>query len=180
MRTHPGFAPFSLLLRDGPSVLLRMRKGRRADRRKSYGSATLERIAAAPLGAPHTLLVRYPRFALLERMVALRNSSAWLFADDYAAAGRAFAVHLPPPSFVALRLPASPRRAQTRRGDGRRLAWTARSSASSWRGLVLGPGGAPLPPECPAAWPDPRAPHPVPHFTNASRKRPSKDETAGV
>ncbi len=37
-----------------------------------------------------------------------------------------------------------------------------KSSASSWQGLVLGPGGAPVPPEWLAAKRTPRAPRPVP------------------
>ena len=149
-------------------------KGRRADKRKSYGSATLgKRIAAAPLGAPHALiLVRYR---------ASRYLSAWSrHAEHVALRGRLCGSG---PRFrracpaAVLFCPSASRfsapKAQDERGDGRRLAWTARSSASSWQGLVLGPSGAPLPPECPAASPGPRAPHPVPHFTNASRKRPS-------
>ena len=36
------------------------------------------------------------------------------------------------------------------RSDRRRLAWALRSSASSWQGFLVSPGGAPPPPECPA------------------------------
>jgi hypothetical protein len=34
------------------------------------------------------------------------------------------------------------------RGDSQRLVWTLRSSASSWQGLIMDPGGAPAPPGC--------------------------------
>ena len=36
------------------------------------------------------------------------------------------------------------------------------ASASSWQGLLVVPGGAPMPPGCLTCVPSPRAPHPVP------------------
>jgi hypothetical protein len=48
------------------------------------------------------------------------------------------------------------------RSDHRCLAWTSRSSASSWRGLIVDPGGAPAPPGCRACELGPRVPRPVP------------------
>src|SRR5680860_1245294 len=48
-------------------------------------------------------------------------------------------------------------------------------TASSWRGLLMVPGGAPMPPECFSAMkPAGAASHPA--DTYASRKRPSTDE----
>jgi hypothetical protein len=47
---------------------------------------------------------------------------------------------LPTPSILALE-------ARLGRSDRRRLAWALRSSASSWQGLLVDPGGAPAPPE---------------------------------
>ena len=52
----------------------------------------------------------------------------------------------------------SNRRAQV---GQRPIARRSRTSASSWQDLLLGPGGAPMPPGCLVAQ-DPRAPHPVP------------------
>jgi hypothetical protein len=51
------------------------------------------------------------------------------------------------------------------------LVWTLGSSASSWQGLIVVPGGAPAPPECRNATPARRAPHPVPPH-DASRLTP--------
>src|SRR5215211_2267810 len=44
------------------------------------------------------------------------------------------------------------------------MAYDARlgSSASSWQGPIVAPGGAPAPPECLVDEPDPQATHPVP------------------
>src|SRR3990172_1554210 len=49
-----------------------------------------------------------------------------------------------------------------KRGDSRRLVWTLRSSASSWQGFIVSPGGAPAPPECLVDEPDPRGTAPPP------------------
>jgi hypothetical protein len=59
-------------------------------------------------------------------------------------------------------------------------AGSARSttSASSWQGLVLGPGGAPVPPGCSVAN-QTRGRRASSRFGNASRKRPSLDEVHG-
>jgi hypothetical protein len=51
------------------------------------------------------------------------------------------------------------------------------SSASSWQGLVVVPGGAPAPPECRSCEIDPQAPHLFPP-TRASRQRPSSGRGA--
>jgi hypothetical protein len=109
----------------------------------------------APLGAPHALiLVRYrasrylsarlgwlPRFARLERMAQLRRTQgACSFCGDLANTG---------PRFLSGRSRQSrgPERASAQ-GGRRPVAQTPKSSASSWRGLVVVPGGAPAPPEC--------------------------------
>src|SRR6476660_5581625 len=57
-----------------------------------------------------------------------------LFADDLSAPGRAFAVSAP-----------------LSRALGDCVWHRHRSSASSWQGLLVDPGGAPAPPGCPAA-----------------------------
>jgi hypothetical protein len=64
----------------------------------------------------------------------------------FSGAGPAFAVSVPLRSFVLLGF-LSPRPA-VERGDRQRLMWTLRSSASSWQGLVMDPGGARRRPEC--------------------------------
>ena len=52
-----------------------------------------------------------------------------------------------------------PKRASRRREAG---SATPKSSASSWQGFVVSPGGAPVPPECLVDEPDPRGTAPRP------------------
>ena len=53
-----------------------------------------------------------------------------------------------------------------------RLELRNRSSASSWQGTIVSPGGVPAPPECVACEPDPQAPHLAPpHETTLQRTR---------
>src|SRR5581483_7578679 len=84
----------------------------------------------APLSAPHALFtVRNPRSALLERKELPRTRSACSFCGVLNSA--------PGPAFVLCIL----RSSRPEAGSA-----YAKSSASSWRDLLVGPGGAPLPP----------------------------------
>lgn len=84
-----------------------------------------------------------PRGRLSARHMRLSNSGKrMLTCGDLADRRAALSIlaPFPTPSILALE-------ARLGRSDRRRLAWALRSSASSWQGLLVDPGGAPAPPE---------------------------------
>jgi hypothetical protein len=120
---RPGFAELSP--RNEPP------RGRRADRRNPMVS-----VSVAGHGGRHM------------RSSSAKRGSACYFAAILSTPGRAFAWVLPcsgqPRRTFGLAAPARLRCAQGARKGG---SATNKSSASSWRGLVVDPGGAPAPPE---------------------------------
>jgi hypothetical protein len=62
------------------------------------------------------------------------------------------------------------------RGDRRRLAWTLRSSASSWQGLLVDPGVARFAAPSAGLRAGPQGHRTPPRLHDASRERPSVDE----
>jgi hypothetical protein len=131
-----------------------------AARRKAQ---SVDVVSASPFGrgggrlsARHmrSFEVRDPRFAPLERAALSRPSSACSFGGDLANTGPRFRLD------IALKA----------RGRSRNI----RSSASSWQGLVVVPGGAPVPPECPACEPDPRGAAPRPALTTPRESAPQR------
>ena len=55
-----------------------------------------------------------------------------------------------------------------------RLVWTLRSSASSWQDLLVGPGGAPAPPECLACVTRPAGAAPRPAIKTPLERAPQR------
>ena len=91
------------------------------------------------------------------------RSCACSFAATYRRAGPAFRRECPACDPFSRLGSNSPRPSAVERlSIAGVLTWTSRSSASSWQGLVVDPGGAPPPPECLAANQARGAPHPVP------------------
>ncbi len=104
------------------------REGMARRKAQTYGGPhlLLGDAAGAFRRATCALFGALPRFALLERIAKCpRLVSACSFRGDLANTGPRF------------------------RLGCRVLSATPRSSASSWQGLVVVPGGAPVPPECP-------------------------------
>ena len=144
---------------------LRPRGMREMARRKSQilWLRLRRRKRQAPFGAPHALFsVRYraSRYLSADRgRPQIKRMSLAAFSDGRprfpmrVSSQRSFRpVWGPPLSGLTL----------SRGGDRLALVWTSRSSASSWQGLLVDPGGAPPPPECRNAKPDPRGAAPRP------------------
>ena len=116
-------SPFCRLLRDGPSALLRMtpRRGWRAVQRQSLECPRSFRIAASALRrATCALLVRYRASRYLSALQRRATSRAHAYLRRSIGTGPRFNPGLPVRDLTA----------------------------SSWRGLLVVPGGAPAPPEC--------------------------------
>jgi hypothetical protein len=123
-------------------------RGWRAEKRKILWLRIRCRTRQAPFGAPHA------RHA---------EAIAHVYLRRFATAGPAFAIGAPPAILTPFPAPLHSALAKRLgRSDRRRLAWALRSSASSWQGFLVSPGGAPPPPECLAANQARGAPHPVP------------------
>jgi hypothetical protein len=124
-----------MILRDGPSALLRMR-GMARRKAQTDGIRNPCGSRRAPLGAPHAhLLGALPRFALLERLLGALERMSFAASPQtvrhrasLSVAGVSLTHHLV-------------RKVLQLFGDG-----AAGRSAGSQRGLVVVPGGAPMPP----------------------------------
>ena len=139
---------------------------------------------ASRRASTRSYLSTLPRFALLERIAQLgasncaqggqrptaRKNSACSFGGDLANTGPRFRLGRPP-------LSQRPERYCAQVGQ-RPVAQTSKSSASSWQGLVVVPGGAPVPPECPACEPDPRGAAPRPTFKTPLERAPQRTRWA--
>ena len=66
------------------------------------------------------------------------------------------------------------------RSDRGRLAWTPRSSANSWQGFLMSPGGAPAAARVPVLRNRPAGAAPRPACTTPREERPSVDEVCRV
>ena len=146
---RPGFTDFAQILRDGLSALLRMRgvppRGGVA-RRKAQTFRFASEDARAPLGAPHARTAHAHLRRLADRQAPLSPEVPRLRSSH---------------RFQPLSILRFVKRLG--RSDRRRLAWALRSSASSWQGFLVSPGGAPPPPGCPVCETDPagRRTHPA-------------------
>ena len=116
-----------------PGLRPRGMRGMARRKAQTYGSAILVGPRRAPFGAPHTR----------KRMLIGGDLS-----DRQAPLSPEVPRERPSHRFQSLSIPGLEERLG--RSDRRRLAWALRSSASSWQGFLLSPGGAPPPPECPA------------------------------
>jgi len=127
---------------------------------QTYGVRIRCRTRRAPRGAPHTLSVRYRASRCLSAM-----------------RGRA-------PSACDLRRLRRRARFDCRAQGGRSPTAREHISASSWQGLLVVPGGAPLPPGCFGAREKPAGAAPRPAVTTPRENAPSSgrgeaDDTAG-
>jgi len=97
-------------------------------------------------------------------------------------AGPAFAMGVPPAILTPFPAPLhSALGKRLGRSDRRRLAWTPRSSASSWQGFLVSPGGGPAAARVSGlARPDPRGAAPQPAFATPRDDAPQWMRRCGV
>jgi hypothetical protein len=114
------------------------------------------------------------------RRKAQTDGSAILCRTTAGASRRASRGDLATPARFRRKCPARDRHAVSSslsvRGDRRRLAWTLRSSASSWQGLLVDPGGARFAAPSAGLRAGPQGHRTPPRLHDASRERPSVDE----
>jgi|SRR5665811_657074 len=137
---------------------------------KSYGFRDSFESRRALDGAPHALLLgALPRFALLERD-SLRPSGQGVTGEE---AGPAAVWTSANERVLGMR------RAAPCAQVARSAVAQQTSTASSWQGLLVVPGGAPPPPECPGSrMPRPAGAAPRPTITTPRESAPSMDEVA--